>query len=105
MWICLTAKDSLDSLSYNCPCIIQIFLQFLLVKNQFTQALQCTLDSNDAMTERHTDVTEYGTVSKVALQAANRKFLCQELKNGIGYAQVTFTVLIIDRIHLVRHRT
>ena len=40
------------------------------------------------MTERHTDVAEYGTVGKVTLQAANRKFLCQELQNGIGNAQV-----------------
>ena len=78
MWISLTTKDGLDSLSYYSPGIIQVFLQLLFMKDELTQALQCALDGDDAMTERHTDVTEYGTVSKVALQAANRKFLCQD---------------------------
>ena len=63
MWISLTAKDGLDSLSYYSPGIIQIFLQLLLMEDELTQALQCALDGDDAMTERHTDIAEHGTVS------------------------------------------
>ena len=93
MWISLTTKDGLDSLSYYSPGIIQVFLQLLFMKDELTQALQCALDGDDAMTERHTDVTEYGAVSKVALQTANRELLCQELEDGIGNTEVTLTVL------------
>ena len=88
MWISLTAKDGLDSLSYYSPGIIQIFLQLLLMEDELTQALQCALDGDDAMTERNTDVTEYGAVSKVALQTANRELLCQELEDGIGNTEI-----------------
>ena len=105
MRISLTAKDGLDSLSYYSPGIIQIFLQLLLMEDELTQAFQCALDGDDAMTERHTDVTEHGTVSKVALQAAYRKLLSQELKDGISDTQVTLTVLVIDRVYLMWHGT
>ena len=62
MWVSLTTEDGLNSLSYDSPGIIQVFLQLLLVEDELAQSLQGTLDSDDAMTERHTDVTEYGTV-------------------------------------------
>ena len=101
MWISLTTEDGLNSLSNDSPGIIQIFLQLLLVEDELAQSLQGTLDSDDAMTERHTDITEHGTVSKVALQTAYRELLSQELKDGIGYTQVTLTVLVIDRVYLM----
>ncbi len=92
MRISLTAKDGLDSLSHYSPCIIQIFLQLLLVEDELAQALQCTLDGDDAVTERHTDVAEHGAVGKVTLQAAYWKLLCQELENGIGNTEVTLAI-------------
>ncbi len=75
------------------------------MEDELTQSLQCALDGDNAMTQRHTNITQYGTVGKVALQTANRELLSQELKYGISNAQVTLTVLVVDRVHLVWHGT
>jgi hypothetical protein len=59
MWISLTTEDCLDSLSHNCPCIVKVALQSLLIEDELAESLECALDSDNTMTERHTDVTEY----------------------------------------------
>ena len=43
MWVSLTTEDGLDSLSYDSPGIIQVFLQLLLVEDELAQSLQGTL--------------------------------------------------------------
>ena len=103
MWISLATQDSLYSLSHYCPCIVQIFLQLLLVQDELAQALQGALNSNHTMPQRNTDVAKNRTVGQVTLQTAYWQLLSQELKNGIGNTQVTLTVLEVDRIYLMGH--
>jgi FAD/FMN-containing dehydrogenase len=39
------------------------------------------------MPHRHTDVAKNRTVGKVALQTADRQFLCKKGEHGIGHAK------------------
>ena len=57
------------------------------------------------MTHGHTHVTEHRRVGQVTLQTAHRQLSCQELQDGIGNAEVTLRILIVDGVHLMRHRT
>lgn len=88
MWVSLATQDGLNGFCHYRPGVVEVFLQLLFMKNELAKSLQSALNGNNAMTERYTDVTQYGTVGEVALQTAYRKLLCQELEYGIGYAQV-----------------
>ena len=105
MGIGLAAQDGLDSLGDDCPRVLKILVKLLFVENELAQSLQRALNGNHAMAERHTDIAEHGGIGQVALQAADGQFLCQELQDGIGDAEITLRILIVDRIDLMRHGT
>ena len=55
------------------------------------------------MTHRYSHITQNRRVGQVALQTAHGQFLGEELKDGIGDAQVALAILEIDGVHLVGH--
>ena len=57
------------------------------------------------MAHRHTDITQDGGVRQVALQTADGQLGSEELQDGIGDAEVTFSVLVVDGVHLMGHGT
>ena len=66
MRISLATENGLDGFSHDSPCIVEVFLQLLLVEDELAQTLQCALDGDDAVSERHAYVAENGRVGKVA---------------------------------------
>jgi len=84
------AQDGLYGFSHYSPCVLQVFVQFLLVEDQLSQAFQRALNGDDTMSEGYTYVAQHRRVGEVALQTAYRQFLSQELQDGIGNAKVAF---------------
>ena len=105
MRIALTAEDGLDALGTHSPAVIQIALDGSLVDEQLAQSLQRALDCNHHVTHRHTYVTQDGRVGQVALQTRYRQLVRQVSQNGVRNTQITFRVLEINRVHLMRHCT
>ena len=103
MRIGFTAQDGLDGFGHDGPCVVKVLAQLLLVEDELPQAFQRTLDGDDAVSERYADVAQYSGIREVALQAAHRQLLCQELQDGVGYPEVSLAVLVVDGVHLVRH--
>ena len=93
------------SLCDNCPVVLKIILKLLLIEDELAQPFEGALNSNDAMSQGDSDITQHCTVSKVALQTAHREFLREELQQGIGNPEVPLAILEVDRIHLVGHCT
>ena len=103
MWISFTTKNGLYGFCYDSPCVVKVSLKSLLVEDKLAQTLECALDGDNAMTKRSADVTENGRVGKIALQTTYRKLSCKELKNSVCDTEVTFRVLEVNRIDLMRH--
>ena len=57
------------------------------------------------MAHGDTNIAQDGGVRQVALQTADRQLGSEELQNGIGDAQVTLGILVVDGVHLVGHST
>ena len=96
-------EDGLDGFCHYCPCVVEVFLELLLVEDELAQTLECALDSDYAVAERYAYVAQNGRVGEVALQTAHGELLCEELQNGVSHAEVALRVLEVDGVHLVRH--
>ena len=53
MRVCLTTEDGLDGFCHYCPCVVEVFLELLLVEDELAQTLECALDSDYAVAERY----------------------------------------------------
>ena len=103
MRISLAAKYCLYSLCHYCPCVVEVFLQLLLVEDELAQTLECALYCDYAVAERYAHVAQHGRVGEVALQTAHGELLCEELQHGVCHAEVALRVFEVDRVHLVWH--
>src|SRR3712207_1038915 len=55
------------------------------------------------MAERHAHIAQHGRIGQVTLQARNRKFYRQVLEKSVRQSEVSFGILKVYRIHLMRH--
>lgn len=101
--ISLTAEYGLDSFSHNRPCVVEVVVELLLVEDELAEPLQCAFERDDAMSDGHSDISEYGRVGEVALEPAYRQLCCEELKYGVSYAEVALAILVVDGVDLMRH--
>ena len=67
MWVCLATEDGLDGFCHYSPCVVEVFLELILVEDELAQTLECALDSDYAVTERYAYVAQNGRVGEVAL--------------------------------------
>ena len=56
-----------------------------------------------AVRQANAQVTQHGGVREIALPPGNRQFLTEVSQNGVSNAQITFGILKVDRVDLVRH--
>ena len=103
MRIGFSAQDGLDGFGTDSPATLQVAANSLLVENKLAQTLQGTLDADEHVSHRHTDVAEHSAVGEVALQTADRQLLTEVRQDSIGDAQIALRVLEVDGINLVRH--
>src|SRR5690606_7385586 len=98
-----TRRSSDLRLGQHFPAVVQVFGDARRVQLQLADALQACFIGDDAVGEADSEVAQYGGIGQVTLPAGNRQFAGQVLQDGVGYPQVAFGVLEVDRVDLVRH--
>mmetsp|Transcript_54954 Transcript_54954/g.112219 ORF Transcript_54954/g.112219 Transcript_54954/m.112219 type:complete len:450 (+) Transcript_54954:319-1668(+) len=99
----LSPQHSLDRLRSNLPVVVDVGADRRLVKQQLAQTLLERVERDDAVPERQSDVARHRRVGEVALQPRDGQLLREVVKDGRGEPKVSFRVLKVDRVHLVRH--
>lgn len=99
----ITPHDGLYRLGKHFPAGIEVFGDAGSVELQLADTLEARLVGDDAVGEANAQVAQDGGVGQIALPAGNRQLAGQVLEQRVGNAEVSFRVLEVDRVDLVRH--
>ena len=101
--VVLSAENGLNRLCHYSPVSFKVSTDSIFVKDELAESLLEGVERNHRMCERHADVAENSRVGKVTLQTRDRQFHRKMSVEGICHSEVTFGILEVDRVHLVRH--